>query len=305
MLCNELLPEDGLFAECCDCEYGYHLGSCSGVSEGTFKSRGETAKKSWRCKTCRTSKSRGDKNERESESDLCRVLAEMNAKLGDLASIREKVDTLMTMKATVDSIEHQVQKMSDKYDNLLSAFKEQSEEIKELRERVTDIETQDQGNTKEVKALKQEINRLEQYSRRQNMEIHGLPKTEGENLLCKINDLAEKLSLDELTKNDLNNLHRLPPKPGKNPVILIRFVSQATRDKWLAKKNGLKETGLNVTFFDNLTAHNRQLLWMTKTRAQEKGYRFTWQKNGNIYVRKAEGNNVINIGSEDDLAKII
>ncbi|CAN8019000.1 unnamed protein product [Ixodes persulcatus] len=307
MLCNESLPDDGMFSKCCDCEYAYHLGACSGVSESTFKSRGENAKKTWRCPTCRTSKARGaqahSKDKREPELDFGKLLLEMNNKLGDLVTIREKVDSLMSVKDTVSNIEKRVQELSDKYDQVLAQMKEQSKEISDLKKRVSNVETQ--SSTEEVKRLKLEVNSLEQYSRRQNLEIHGLPRSENENLRSKVNEIARKLELSELTENDLDGLHRLPPKPGKIPVILVRFLSRVTRDQWLAKWGGLRDTGLNVRFFDNLTASNKKLLWMTKTKAREQGYAFTWQKNGTVFVRKAQGQRAIKIESEDDLGKIM
>ncbi|CAN7939383.1 unnamed protein product [Ixodes hexagonus] len=209
VLCNESLPEDGMFSRCCDCEYAYHLGACSGVSESTFKgSRGENAKKTWRCPTCRTSKARGaqaqGKDKREPEPDFGKLLVEMNNKLGDLVTIREKVDSLILVKDTVSSIEKKVQELSDKYDQVLAQMKEQSKGISDLKNQVSNVEAQ--GNAEEVKRLKQEVNSLEQYSRRQNLEIHGLPRSENENLLGKINEIARKLELSELTENDLDGL---------------------------------------------------------------------------------------------------
>ncbi|CAN8028405.1 unnamed protein product [Ixodes persulcatus] len=270
----------------CDCEYAYHLGACSVVSGSTFKSRGENAKKTWRCPTCRTSKSRGaqaqSKDKREPELYFGKLLLEMNNKLGDLVTIREKVDSLMSVKDTVSNIEKKVQELSDKYDQVLAQMKEQSKEISDLKKRVSNVETQ--SSTEEVKRLKLEVNSLEQYSRRQNLEIHRFPRSENKNLLSKVNEIARKLELSELTENDLDGLHRLPPKPGKIPVILVRFLSRVTRDQWLAKWGGLRDTGLNVRFFDNLTASNKKLLWMTKTKAREQGYAFTWQKNGTVFV---------------------
>lgn len=240
--------------------------------------------------------------DKEPELDLSKVLTEMNRKLGDLVTIRERVDSLMTIKETVINIETKVQELSDKYDHVLSEMKEQSKEILDLKKRLSDVEMQ---NNTEVEELRQEVNKLEQYSRRTNLEIHGLPRSENEDLLCKVNDIARKLELVQLTATDLEDLHRLPPKPGKIPVVLARFVSRVTRDQWLAKRAHLRDTDLNVRFFDNLTAHNKKLLWMTKVKAQEKRYQFVWQKNGNIFVRKAEGNRAIKIGSEVDLGKII
>lgn len=63
------------------------------------------------------------------------------------------------------------------------------------------------------------------------MVINGLSRRENENLLNKVNEFARKLELSELTENDLDGKHRLPPKPGIIPVILVRFLSRMRRDQ--------------------------------------------------------------------------
>lgn len=70
------------------------------------------------------------------------------------------------------------------------------------------------------------------------------------------------------------------------------------------KKLKLKEAGSEVRFFDNLTAQNKRLLWLVRTRAKENDYQFAWQKDGKMFVRKRQGDRVIKIDTEDDLDKI-
>ncbi|CAN7940420.1 unnamed protein product [Ixodes hexagonus] len=212
----------------------------------------------------------------------------------------------MSVKDTVSKIENKVQELSDKYDQVLAQMKEQSKEISDLKKRAWNVEMQGNGSKETKGWFTHLLNSLEQYSRWQNLEIHGLPRSENENLLGKVNEIARKLELSELTENDLDGLHRLPPKPENIPVILVRFLSRMTRDQWLTNLSGhTLRSGLNVRFFDSLTASNKKLLWMAKTKAREQGYTFTWQKNRTVFVQKADGQRAIKIESEDDLGKIM
>lgn len=304
LACTEALPHDGAMMICLDCNYGYHLGSCSGVTENAYRKKGASTKKTWICPTCKISKERGGQasQQKPGEPDIRTALSEITKKLTELACIKEKVETLLSMKSTVDNIESSVKLMSAKYDDVLDKMKEQDKEILTLKKKVEQVERR--TNDGEVKALRKQVNELEQYGRRQNMEIRGLQQTDNENLLSELNTLAHELQLTELSQADLDGLHRLPKKPGKPAPVLIRFTSRATRDKWFEKRRELQRVKPDIIFLDNLTAQNKRLLWMAKTKAREEGFQFAWQKNGKILVRRGPGEPAIRIESEDDLEKV-
>lgn len=52
---------------------------------------------------------------------------------------------------------------------------------------------------------------------------------------------------------------------------------------------------------DELTQHNKRLLWMTKTKAKESGWKFIWVKSGNIYARRNENSRFVIINNTSDL----
>lgn len=298
--CHKTLPVNGVFARCSECGHGYHFGNCAGTDEKTYKA------KNWKCSTCRKPKVRYTQNpqkgKKDQEPDVATLLTEINVKLTSLATITEKVDTLMIMKETIVNIEKSVQHMSDQYDEVLKHIKEQDNEIAEIKSRLENVERNNGGP--DVQQLRISVNNLEQYSRRQNLEIHGLPRKEHENLLHTVNELAAKLELPELAESDVEGMHRLPARADKIPVVLIRFNSRATKEKWIKKNSSLRERQSSIRLFDNLTAANKKLLWLTKAEAQEKDYQFTWQKDGSVFVRRRQGDRAIKIENEDDLQKI-
>lgn len=301
LACDESLPVDGSLLICSDCGFSYHLGTCSGVPESTFKTKRDSFKKGWNCATCRTSKARGGHSKKQ-ESEIGSQLAEINRKLMELLPLKEKVDALLAVKETVSKIESSVQLMSDKYDEVIAQLKTNAKDITNLKKRMDGLEAS--GGAQEIKNIRNELNELDQYSRRQNLDILGLPRTDGEDLLCKVNDLATKLHLPQLGTNDVEAIHRLPAKPDQCPTVIVRFVSRATRDMWLTKKTYLRESRSEVRLHENMTPRNKRLLWMARNKAAELQYRFVWFKNGKLFVRKFAGDRAIRIASEDDLAKI-
>lgn len=285
--------------QCAECCQYYHLGKCAGVSEQAYKKKNIEARKTLRCPVCRLSKSRTD--ERQLSGSPSPILAQHLAEISKaLVALTAKVDDLSSLKQTVTSIEASVQHMSDTYDQLLLTSERHEKEIDDIRKRVDEIEKKQ--DAEDIGKLKLELNDMERYSRCQNMEIRGLSLSANENLLEKVNDLANQLDLPCLTESDIEGLHRLSARPDTVPPVLIRFAKRLTKTNWMAKRAGLKD---GVYFVDNLTVLNKKLLWLAKSAAKEKRYEFVWTKEGKVYVRKEAGAKAIRIGCEEDLAKLV
>lgn len=294
LCCNdELTDEDGTM-KCAECGYNYHFGSCSGVSESTFKSKGEIWRKAWRCLTCRTAKSRSSQGEkpRQDESNLAAVIIGIN----------QKLSTLMELKDTVSAIEVSVNMMSTQYDEILKQMRQHDTEIKDLKKRMTNMENREKEVN--VQQMTQDINALEWQTRKMNLEFHGIPVSERENLNNKINQVAEKLGVPVLTDSEIVAMHRLPARTDKIPGIIVHFAKQSTRDQWLKKRKNLDRTGKDGYILENLTRQNRALLWTAKEWAKQHDYRYSWHRNGKIFVRRKEGDAAILIKCEMDLERL-
>lgn len=292
--CNEVLPDDGSVMTCSECDFSYHLGACSGVTEASFK-KNEASRKSWRCQTCKTARLRSGqsaKQKSEVDPDVPTMLVTINKKLDDLLSLKE----------TVNAIERSMQLISDKYDDLLKNVHQQEKNIKELNVRVKKIE---ETETKiQLDKLTREVNELEWHSRKMNIEVHGIPITQSENLFLEINQVAKKLDVPELVEGDVIALHRLPSKPDKLPGIIVRFAAQKTRDAWIEKRNVLRRARDKVFIQENMTRRNRALLWTAREWARERQYQFVWHKNNKIFLRKENGARAFLIHREDDLRNL-
>lgn len=195
--CDKDLADDGRVITCGDCSYVYHVGACSGVSETTYKSKGN---KTWRCPTCRTAsqrRSQGGRQGKSQEPDIAAMLVEINAKL----------ESLTPLKETVDCIEQSIKLLSGKMTKFLEKLCKQDGEIKSLRQRAERMEKVIAKTEKQC--LKEQVNELEWRGRRQNLEIHRLPKEANENLLEKVNDVAKMFDQPELSGADVIAIHRL------------------------------------------------------------------------------------------------
>lgn len=283
---------DACSMACSDCSSRYHLGACSGVSESTFKSKGEDYKKAWRCPECRKGTSGTPGVKECNETRFSTLLLDMNRKL----------DELLPLTKTVSEIEASMKNMSEKYDQILADVTKHGCEIKSIKSRVLKLE---QSRTDaELLRVSAAVNDLEYQTRKLNIEIHGLKEKKDECLMTELNHLASKLELPPLTESTVTALHRLPCKADKIPGVIIRFARQSVKELWLEKRKLLATIQTGLYMSENLTAHNRTLLKTAKDWAHDNQFLFAWHRNGKVFVRKEEGDRAHLIKCVADLERL-
>ncbi|CAN7975382.1 unnamed protein product [Ixodes persulcatus] len=205
-------------------------------------------------------------------------------------------------KKTIEGIEESMEMLGSQYDEILKKVKTQEDTTLELNKKVSKMESAMSKQEMEIRELKTTVDNMEQYSRRKNVEIHGIQKKENENLLEIIQCLANKLQLPVPATGDVEAVHRLSAREGKIPPIIVRFNERSARDQWLTKRVALRQEKIFIN--ENLTKSVRELLWSVRQCAKEKNYKFVWVKNGKIFVRQSEHRAVIRINRQEDLLKI-
>lgn len=215
-----------------------------------------------------------------------------------IADLQAKVQSLSD---TVISMEESVQMMSEKFDTALAELSQHENSLADMKKRIEKFEGNQSSG--QIEDIKKEINELEKHNRKLNLEIHGIKKTDNEDLLAKVNKCVESLELPQLTTCDVTAIHRLPSKPDKTPGIIVRFARQAVRDDWFNNRKKLKEAHKNENVYiqENLTKQTRTLLWEAKQWALDKNYRFVWQSGGKVLIRKKEGDTAVVVKSKNHL----
>lgn len=324
--------------------------ACSGVADSTFSGMGASKREGWKCPTCRSGELRSSSCASESilvaDSSLVAEnqqrlvadasvaspsintqLASIGAALNDLLSLKTSVEALLPLPAKVDQLlalqpaveelrstvsglQTTVASFGEKYESVLALAKTNEESVKNLHNEVGSVRTTMLEQSREIERLKQELNDSQQYSRRCNMEVHGLPFTQGENLIKVMEDLSVKLNLPLLQSSDILAIHRLPKRTDLSSTVLVSFASPAIKNVWMAARGGLRRLSqpahqLRLFFNDNLTAANRELFWMARSKGKESGFRFVWIKNAKIFAKKEEGSLALRISTVRDIEKIV
>jgi hypothetical protein len=139
---------------------------------------------------------------------------------------------------------------------------------------------------------------MRRYSRRDTLEIQGVPVAEGENtnaIVLKVAQLAVPgVNFDE---SILSVSHRLPAGKGYTPKIIAKFARRDVRDIIYSKRRNLiskstKDLGLivenNIYINEILTAQSRAIFVDAKKFQKQYKFEFIWTKNGRVFLKKKD-----------------
>lgn len=199
------------------------------------------------------------------------------------------------LRAELAEMKESLQMHSHLYESVKSRNEELARENKELRD--------------ENKQLGNRLAALEQYSRLNNVEIKGIPNTEGENCLAAVQAIGEKVGCPVEPK-DTDVVHRVPAKNGSN--IIARFCSRAKKAEFATKARKArittgvigfrKDTDRPVFVNDHLTPENKRLFAQALELKKAKNWKHLWTDSCVINARKSDDSRVFRIRETDHLS---
>lgn len=246
------------------------------------------------------------------EDSLRRILVEELSHM-----IEGKINKLVTVQ--LKSINERISEFSES----IAYFNKQYDEMKaELNEKSTTI----LGLQRDNESLKSSVNDLslrlrlaEQNMREANLEINGIPEHKSENLPTVIAQIAATVGCD-VRDEDVYQVTRVAKlnKEGDRPrTVIVKLRSPRHRDAMLAavtkfnKKNsngklstqhlGIAGTPKPVFVSEHLSPANKYLHAAARLKAKQEGFKFTWVRNGRVYVRRDEYSPAIFIRNSESL----
>lgn len=224
--------------------------------------------------------------------------------------------------AEIKNMSEQIRELKDS----MAFFNTRYEDLKSiLEERNTLVEILKSDNDKLKSTVSDLTNRLhlvEQNMRDSNIEINGIPEHKQENLTKVIEQLAKTIDAP-VTGEDILHITRAAKmsKDNSRPrSVIVKLRAPRQRDAILAsvssfnKKNNKEKLhtqhlGLGgpckpVFVSEHLSPTNKSLHAATRLRAKECNYKFTWVRNGRIFVRKDEFSEAFLIRNMDSLGLI-
>ena len=206
-----------------------------------------------------------------------------------------------SMKVKMDSLERQTKTLAQENDRLRSESAKMNKEISDLRS---------------------SIDEQTQYTRRECLEIRGVPVSAGEDTNEIVKKIGALIEVD-INDTDISISHRIPlsnngesgSTPTRHSAIVVKFTNRRIRDCFYKARPKLKsynisDLGLgrygenNIFIQDSLTETKRKLLKNCLKFRKEQNYKFIWTYYGVIYLRRNEHTPAIRITSVGDLERL-
>ena len=159
-----------------------------------------------------------------------------------------------TMKVKMDSLEKQTKTLAQENNRLRSDSAKMNKEISDLRSSIDD---------------------QAQYTRRECLEIRGIPRTAGENTNEIVKEIGALIEVD-ISDTDISVSHRIPlsnngeagSTPIRHPAIVVKFINQRIRDRFYKARTKLKscnirDIGLGRYGENNIFIQESLYIWFT------------------------------------------
>lgn len=198
----------------------------------------------------------------------------------------------------------------EKIDEIKVLITAQREDIDKCLNAIDDLKVKNVNLQRELENVKQELCDVQQYSRRNTVDIQGVPENKPEDVFGVVRKVASVLRFD-LKPEMVDAVHRLAGGDTSRPRgIILKFVRRGDCDELLrlAKvKRGFSASELGVTSENkiyvnpSLSKGYRELLYFAKCAARDGRVKFAWYSNGKVLVRKRDGQPAIHITSKQQL----
>lgn len=282
------------------CAATFHL-KCANMSMDVFMEKRRNGELSeWACVSCGTNSSK--------ISGAGSFSGEVSSILPDNPQLTDIISLLNNLLTENIKLQKSVAETHSKLDA-------QTSQLQQLLVRTKVLEDENRKLKVENEELKISHDDLEQYSRRNCIEIHGIPEVQGENIISEVIKIGRAIG-EEIKPTTIDNCHRLGKQIKDSPVIrgiIVKFVRNFDKEQFLkcrkVKRNlNTLELGFNVNNIvyvnENLTQRRRSLMARARKMKRVFNLAYVWSKNGRVYVRERENTKIILINSDKDLDSI-
>lgn len=289
--------------DCSGCELPFH-GKCVNLTLDDIKYYQENDL-IWRCESCSVERRKSMAIESHPGSTIT---------FDDVFKLVSEVRT--DLKGIEANLGKSINSAFEELKETKTLVSKQRDDIAALLELVNKLTEENAVLKNKVGLLENQMDDIEQYSRRDTIEIHGIPVEKGEQVLEVVKSVGRAL---DLTINDtmVSACHRLRGRDGtgKPPGIIVKMArrmdAEAVLQRRRVKRNlsthhlGRTSSPAEVIYVnESLCPGRRRLLNAARERKREKQYTYLWIRGGKILMRKADGEPVKVIATLADLDKL-
>ena len=246
-------------------------------------------------------------------------------------SLSELKEMLVDIQITISDILRQNSKLTNEVAELRNAFHQQKTELtavkttlakamKQNDDLVTELVAARKKNSdqeEEIAELFDLQDELEQYTRKNSLEIHGIPEsayTSTEEVVLK---LAGAVNVD-VNAEDIEISHKLNRK-GVKPII-VKFQNHKVKSRLYKARTKLKNVRVSDIFpfstavtrvaseriylNENLTSYRRELLKQANQKRKDGLLVSVWSMDGKIFIKTSPDGRPIRVYEKNDLENL-
>ena len=277
-------------------------GDCGSVEEET-----STAKKTANMATDkdpRIEESIHKINEQEQPSllEIKQLLVDIQIQIA--AVLTENLKLRKEIEELKDSANFNEKELNDLKDSLLKTKNENKtlkDCLEETRRELKAVKDDFREQKEETEQLWSAFDDLEQYTRKNSLEIHGIPQNAYSDTDMAVIKVAEALNIT-VEPEDIEISHKL----RRGTAIIAKFCKECVKLKHVKISDlfpSYTSTGQQHRIFvnENLTAYRRRMVGKANKRRQEGTLTSVWTLNGKMYIKTSPGGAPVRIFSEEDL----
>lgn len=284
---------------CNECKKNFH-GKCVNVSAEDVAYLTEQ-EEVWRCEPCMKERRKSMVLESRTNVTYDDILQLISGLKDDFKSVET------SLGASINACHEEIAATKD-------IVNKQREEIATWMRVVEELKTENATLRNQVSTLESRVDEAEQYSRRNTIEIHGVPVERNEDVISVVKNVGRALDYP-VEDNMIDACHRLRATGGRTPGIVVKMVRRLDAEKLMEKRRvkrnfNTHDLGLTtkpaepVYVNESLAPGRRRLLNAARQAKKDNSYTYLWIRGGRILMRKSQGDPVKVISTMDDLKKL-
>lgn len=297
-VCNKNITTKQTKVNCCDCQSDFH-GSCVKLTKADIEFLADEGNV-WRCEPCSVNRRRS-----------LRLQAQANEGTLTLDDIMKAINQLREEHKQSDKdFNSSYELLNSKLEDNTKALKENTEKINAYLDIIETLTAENKSLKEKVQLLENRIEETEQYSRRNCVEVHGVPVSDGK-VIETVKDVGRAIGMN-IEDNMIDACHLLGKKRNTDspPGIFVKFLRRFDAEEVLTKHRAKRElstrhlghsTDNRIFINESLTPSRRKLLAMARETRRQKNFKWLWVRGGKIFIRKEDNGPVTIVKCQADL----
>jgi len=251
------------------------------------------------------------------DTSAASAVSTKNCTGGEAGSI---VAALTGMRNEIAALKYEQREFANSvqhYGNKIDDFGIIVNKLENALKTITTLETNVNELKRENVQLRAELSDLQQYSRINNLELTGIPETNGEN----VRDLVVKLGAEvdcQIAPIDIDVCHRVAHVNSENNhprAIIVKFTTRNKKNELLGsiKKRRTLTTGDlgfqggsgRIFAGDHLTHKNKILFKQAREFCRANNFKYCWVRDCKIFVKRMDSSRAVLVNEESVLRRLL